>query len=58
MDLEAFLRERVRCAPGSCPPTMPGAPLGLPGSSVTFPTADGEGDNVLRGNVKDRVPTP
>lgn len=58
MGLEAFLHERVRCLTGGCPPTRPGAPLGLPGSSVPSSTADGEGDNVLRGNVKDRYPTP
>lgn len=31
-DLEAFLHERVRCGSGGCPPTSPGAPLGLPGA--------------------------
>jgi hypothetical protein len=31
-DLEAFLRERVRCRPGGFPPIRPGAPLGLPGT--------------------------
>jgi hypothetical protein len=32
-DLEAFLHERVRCRTGGCPPALPGAPLGLPGST-------------------------